>query len=283
MNGSYFIPAEKLTKFMSGGAMNAMEGVYVYGLTDPGVKRLLPPPLEPEDPANPLFMMYIVNIREPTFAPWYMEAGVGVVAKCGETAGLYFFNLQLSGPGALMGAYTGRELSGLPKKTCDRILVERTDAYAHCTVERGGVKLAEVELEMGRYNQPSFHMEQENCQATPGGKFVEGGGCLLHRYHIDGDVGFKDMEIIFYDSPMRFHSWEPATATVKLASTIDDPWGEIPLTSVLGAAWAKVDNSVRSQTTVYRYPGESVFEAMQYLYSGRYDRSLLCGGHQRYQ
>ena len=88
MHSSYFIPLEKVMKFMADAAMNSMEGVYVYGLTDPSVKRLLPPPLEPADPAYPMFMLYAVNIREPTFAPWYMEAGVGVMAKCGNTTGL---------------------------------------------------------------------------------------------------------------------------------------------------------------------------------------------------
>ena len=283
MHSSYFIPLEKVMKFMADAAMNSMEGVYVYGLTDPSVKRLLPPPLEPADPAYPMFMLYAVNIREPTFAPWYMEAGVGVMAKCGNTTGLYFFNLQLSGPGALMGAFTGREFSGLPKKICDRIRVERTDAYAHCFVERGGVKLVEVEMEMGRYNHPAFQLEQENCQTTPGGKLVEGGGCLLHRYGISEEGRLRNMEILYYDSPMRFHFWEPAAATVKLASAMDDPWGDIPLTTVLGAGWARVDNSVRSQTVIHRYQPEAGPEVMQYLYSGRYDRSLLCREHQRYE
>ena len=54
MHSSYFIPLEKVMKFMADAAMNSMEGVYVYGLTDPSVKRLLPPPLEPADPACPL-------------------------------------------------------------------------------------------------------------------------------------------------------------------------------------------------------------------------------------
>ena len=41
MHSSYFIPLEKVMKFMADAAMNSMEGVYVYGLTDPSVKRLL--------------------------------------------------------------------------------------------------------------------------------------------------------------------------------------------------------------------------------------------------
>ena len=280
MESSYFVPMEKLAGFMKDGAMNSQEGIYLFGITEPGVKRLLPPPLELTDPVNPQFYIYIVNIREPTFAPWYLEGGIGLMAKYKEQEGLYFLNLQLSGPGALMGAFTGREGSGLPKKLCERILVERTDTYGHCCIERNGVRLVDVELDIGKYNTTLYQPAQENCRDTPGG-IVTGGGCLLHRYRLDG--GFKDMEIIYYDSPTRYHSWEPASATVKLTSSVDDPWGDIPVVSVLGAGWAKCDNWVKSMSVLYRYPEEAGADTMQYLFAGRYDRSMLCEGHQIYE
>jgi acetoacetate decarboxylase len=262
--------------------MNSQEGIYVYGIADPSVKKLLPPPLELTDPDNPMFYLYIVNIREPSFGPWYLEGGIGVLAKYGEKTGIYFFNLQLSGPGALMGALIGREMYGLPKKLCEQIVVERTDEYGHCYIERNGVRLVDVELEIGQYNIPSIHMEQENCKDIPGGMMAEG-GCLLHKYHIDGEVGFTDMGLMYYDSPTRYYSWEPATATVKLASSIDDPWGEISVISILGATWAKCDNWIEKTSIIYRYPPDAAVDAMQYIYAGRYDRSLLCSGHQRYE
>ncbi|MEA5013862.1 MAG: acetoacetate decarboxylase family protein [Candidatus Limiplasma sp.] len=282
MQTSYFVPAQKLAGFMDGGAMNSQEGLYLFGIADPSVKRLLPPPLELADDRKPMFYVYIVNIREPTFAPWYLEGGIGVMARYKERTGLYFFNLQLSGPGALMGAFAGREASGLPKKLCQRIVVERTDARGHCCIERDGVRLVDVELEIGRYNDPSFHVEQEGCQEAPGGILTQG-GCLLHKYRLDG--GFKDMELIYYDSPTRYYAWEPAAATLTLASSPDDPWGDIPVVSVLGAGWAKCDNSVRGTSLLYRYPQDpaTALDTMQYLYAGRYDRSLLCRGHQRYE
>ena len=280
MESSYLIPMEKMANFMSGAAMNGMEGIHVYAIADPSVKRLLPPPLELADPGNPMIYIYAVNITEPTFGPWYLEGGIGVMAKYGDKAGCYFFNLQLSGPSALMAAFTGRESSGLPKKLCERILVERTDTYGHCCIERGGVRLVDVEMDIGKYNSPAFRQAQENCQNTPGGIMTDG-GCLLHRYHMD--KGFKDMEIVYYDSPTRFHLWEPATAKVKLTSSMDDPWGEIPLVSVLGAAWTKCDNLVQGTSILYRYPDDMAPEAMRYLFTGRYDRCLLCQEHQIYE
>jgi len=280
MKNNYFVPMEKLAGFMKEGGMNSQEGMFLYGITEPGVKELLPPPLELADPNNPLFYIYIVNIREPTFAPWYLEVGIGVVAKYGETAGLYFFNLQLSGPGAMMGAFTGREGSGLPKKLCERIVVERTDDQGHCRIERNGICLVDVKLEIGQYNDPGFLLEQDGLKGTQEPLITEG-GCLLHRYRLDD--GFKDLELIYYDSPTRFYTWEPAKATLELGSSPDEPWGSIPVASVLGAGWAISDNWVRGMSVLYHYSQEKVPEAMQYLYTGRYDQSLICKGHQIYE
>lgn len=281
MKSSYFTPKEKMAGFLKDAAMNNQEGIFLTGITDRSVQRLLPPPLELADPENPIFYLYIVNIREPTFAPWYMEGGIGVIARYKEKTGVYFFNLQLSGPGALMGAFTGREGSGLPKKLCERIVVERCDEYGHCYIERNGIRLVDVELKMGAYNQPDFHQEQEKAQTQTGGLLLEG-GCLLHKYRLNSETGIDDLEMIYYDSPTRYYSWEPASATVKLASSIDDPWGEIPLVSVVAAGWSVCDNFVRDMSTLYRYPREEGEKIMQYLFAGRYDRSLLCKSHQRY-
>lgn len=124
---------------------------------------MLPAPLELADKENPVFYAYIVNIREPTFAPWYMEGGIGIMAKLGDIFGLYFLGLQLTGPGALMGAFSGRETSGLPKKIGDRISVERSENSGHCFIERGGVRLLDVHLDIGKYNDKTFSMPQEGC------------------------------------------------------------------------------------------------------------------------
>jgi acetoacetate decarboxylase len=281
MKASYFIPKEKLMNFMAGASMNSQEGIQLFGVTDPKVKKLVPPPLELQHPESPIFYVYIVNIREPTFAPWYMEGGIGLMARYGEKEGLYFFNLQLSGPGALMGAFSGRESSGLPKKLCEKIVVDRVDDYAHCFIERKGVRLIDVELTIGQYNAPTFSLPQDAC--IPGKEpITTDGGCLLHKYRMS-EKGFTDIELLFYDSPTRYSTWEKASASVKLTSTIDDPWGEIPVVSVLGAGWMVSDNWVNSLTTLYRYPDDEVANAMQYLFSGRYDRCTLCKKHQRYE
>ena len=69
METSYRMPDVKMTGFARNMAMNAQEGLYLYGVADPSIQRLLPPPLELPDPNVPLFYLYAVNIREPTFVP----------------------------------------------------------------------------------------------------------------------------------------------------------------------------------------------------------------------
>ncbi|MGB7552578.1 MAG: acetoacetate decarboxylase family protein, partial [Chromatiaceae bacterium] len=72
-NGSYFIPREQIYPFFNPGSMNNEEGLYITWETDATVaRRVLPPPLELLFPDHPIVMAYVVNIREPTFAPWYM-------------------------------------------------------------------------------------------------------------------------------------------------------------------------------------------------------------------
>ena len=157
MDRGYQIPEDNITDFMKDGAMNDQYGIQLFFNTDAKKAReLLPPPLELADPSNPMAYAYIVNIRQPTFSPWYMEGGLGIMARLGDYAGVYFMGLMLSGPGSLMGAFSGREGSGLAKKLCERILVERTGDEGRCLIRRGGVDLIDVKLKIGSYNQKGY-------------------------------------------------------------------------------------------------------------------------------
>ena len=281
MNREYPIPQEKLKDFMSGGSMNSQYGIQLFAAADPQKAReLLPPPLELADPASPMAYAYIVNIREPSFAPWYMEGGVGILAKYKEYTGVYFLGLMVSGPGALMAAFSGRESSGLPKKLCERIVVERTGDEGHCFIERGGVRLIDVKLTIGAYNEPSLHQEQEG--STPEKPVTTGGGCLLHKFDMSAS-GITNLHMLSYSSPTRFYSWEPASAEVALASSLNDRWGELPVGKMFGAGWMVSDNWVDGLSTIYEYPETETSAPLGLLLPGRYDRCTLELSHQRYQ
>lgn len=281
MNGGYRIPEEKVGSFMGKAAMNNQYGIQLFAATDARKAReLLPRPLELADPSCPMAYAYIVNIREPTFAPWYMEGGLGILARYGQYVGVYFLGLMLSGPGALMGAFSGRELSGLPKKLCERIVVERTGNEGHCFIERGGIRLIDVKVTVGSYNDPAFHQEQEGC--SPENPVTTGGGCLLHMYRM-GAGGFSNLNMLYYNSPTRFFSWEPAAAEVTLGSSTDDRWGELPVSRVFGAGWMVSDNWVDGLSPVYEYPEAEIPSAMSRLLPGRYDRCTVEHPHQHYE
>ena len=250
MNGNFFVPIEKLKDYMKNGAMNSQEGVQIMGTAAPSAAKLLPPPLTLADPENPMFYAYVENIREPTFCPWYMEGGLGVMAKYGEYTGLYFLSIMLSGPGAFAGMWSGREISGLPKKVCERISVSRV-----------------------------ADMRQEG--ASRENPITTRGGCLLHKYTMDG-LDFTDMEMIYYDSQTRYYSWEPCSAALKINSSIDDPWGALEIKNVLAAGWMVSDNWA-SYSRVYSYADEEAAVAMQHLYYGRYDRCMISSAHQKYE
>jgi len=282
-NGSYFIPREQLYPYMNPGEMNNEEGLYIYWETDPAAaRRVLPPIFELQDPAHPIAMVYVVNIREPTFAPWYMEGGLMLLCRYGEVPGVYILNLQLSGPGALMGLCSGRE-AGLPKKICERIVVERTGDTARALIEAKGRRIFDVEVELGGYNDPL--MGQMCAGLGPGTRAR--GSCFLFQYETgkapDKHVIYNRVKLINYDSATDYKTWEPASIrSFEMEPSLDDPWAELSVVNPLGAGYSVNSNPVLGVSTLAEFQGEEADRLMPYLFSGRWDRSTIVTGSQRY-
>ena len=283
-NGSFFIPREQIYPFFNPGSMNNEEGLYLCWETDPAVaRRVLPPPLALMNPEHPVVMVYVVNIREPTFAPWYMEAGLMMLCSYGATAGVTILNLQLSGPGASTGMCSGREFSGLPKKMCERIVVERTDDCARAFVESKGKRIFDVDVELGAYNDPlAAQLYKDN---GPGRR--ERGSCLLFQYEFgaapDGRMTFPKMRLVNYDSVTDYQTWEPASIkSIKMEPSLDDPWAELSVVKPLGAAYSINSNCDVRVSHLAQFEGGEADNLISYLFSGRWDRSTISAGHQRY-
>ncbi len=284
-NGSYFIPREQIYSFMNPGAMNNQEGLYIHWETDPAAaRRVLPPQLDLVDPAHPIVTVYVVNIREPTFAPWYMEGSLCLRCRYGEIVGYYLVNLQLSGPGAHMGLCSGRETGGLPKKMCERIVVERNGEWASALIERKGRRIFSVEVEMGGYNDPI--MEVWCKDYGPGYRGRD--ACLLFRYEYgqapEGHTIFQKTHLIHYDSVIDFQTWEPACVTsLDMEPSLDDPWAELAVVKPLGAGYSVNSNWVAGVSALAEFEGDDADSLFSYLFSGRWDRSTLVAGRfQRY-
>jgi acetoacetate decarboxylase len=283
-NGSFFVPREQIYPFFNPGEMNNEEGLYLCWETDPAVaRRVLPPPLKLVSPEHPVVMAYIVNIREPTFAPWYMEAALMLLCTYDQMAGVYMMNLQLSGPGAPMGMCGGREFSGLPKKLCERIGVERTDDCAHAFIEAKGKRIFDVDVELGVYNDA--FAEQVYDDAGPGRQARS--SCFLFQYECgsapEGHTTFPKMYLINYDSLTDYKTWEPAAIkSIKMEPSFDDPWAELLVVKPLGAAYSINSNRDVRTSHLAQLGGDEADSLISYLFSGRWDRSTICAGHQRY-
>lgn len=273
-NGSFFLPRERLFPFCSPSAMNNEEGLFLTWETEPAAaRRVLPPMLELIDPAHPVVCAYVVNIREPSFGPWYMEGALMLLCRHGDAPGVHFLNIQVSGPGANMGLRTGVD-AGLPKKLCERIVVERTDTYARAFVERKGRRIFDAEIEITggddgrsgrRETSTGFTFTYEPSSAPDGRTFLS--KVTLHGY----------------ESAMEFHRSEPARiASIAMEPSLDDPWAELAVVKPLAASYATASNPVLKVSPIQQFEGEEADRLFSYLFAGRFDPSTICTGHQQY-
>jgi len=252
--------------------MNDITAATIYAIPDPSIKAIIPPPLELTDPA--LLIIYVSDIRKPTFAAPYMEGGIGVLTKLkdkdGRThTGIYYFNLQLCGAGSQNATFMGREEAGLPKKFADLINLKRERNNVLFQIERNGVRLLEARLKIGHYNDPCFTNGLEYLDPRRG--VLKEDSVLTHRYNTDNTDGLHNMNIYYYNSPTVYYHYESAYATVKLQSSASDPWGEIKIAKILGGSWAKNNNFVVDVTKIYSYTNTEAINVMRYLYTGRFD------------
>lgn len=91
------------------------------------------------------------------------------------------------------------------------------------------------------------------------------------------------MSLINYDSVTDYQSWEPACIqSIRMESSLDDPWAELVVVRPLGAAYSINSNWVPSISRMAKFEGEEADNLISYLFAGRWDRSTICAGHQRY-
>ena len=279
-NGSFFIPQEKLS---TSSAMKNFEGLQLFWETDRAVaRRILPPPLELPDPEHPIVYAYVANIREPGFAPWYMEAGLALFSRFRETVGPYFLNIQLNGPGALMGMCLGRDHFGLPKKLCERIVVERIDDCARVFVEAKGKRIFDVEAELGAYSEP---MMAQMFPAKLGPQ--EKSNCFVFQYEQalapDGRLTCPKARLCSYGNVSDVLSVEPASIkSIVMEPSLDDPWAELSVAKPPAATYGAHSEGSAQLLELARLDGDKADRLVSYLFSGRFDRSMICKGHQRF-
>jgi acetoacetate decarboxylase len=242
--------------------MNNAEGIYIAWASDQeAIEKLLPAPLKA---VGPLATAYVINIQEPTFSNSYKEAALILPCAYNGQPAAYALTMLLEGTDN--GVFAGREELGIPKKN-GNISLSRVGDVAKAKVERYGTTLLELECEIGAYNTPT-------AQAVFGdrGPGVQSEGKqIFFKFNIDQDENanktFTNLKLLEVKNQSKFYAWEPATGSVKLQSTMNDPWAELPVRQVIGSAWCKMDiGLVGAKTT----PMDNANEIIPYLLT-RYD------------
>ncbi len=260
--------------------MGDEKGVYFTYRSDiQAIAGIVPKPLEV---AFPMVSGYIVNINRPAFTLPYREAMLGVYVKFGSQVGLYPVSFLLSGPGAEMATLPGREKFGLPKKMCeheDDIQIIRSEGAVRATACRHGVVLADVSVKLdGAYNSPGA----EACYqgAADGGK--SGGVSFYMHPSMEPDENgipvFTRVNVYSNVAEYSYRIWQPGKVTVRLKSSADDPWGQLPVLENLGGAYSENDIEMKELIKVAEADPEL---AVPKLLTSRYDRLGLAGGEQQ--
>ncbi len=268
---SFITAPDDMSNFGKVSLMKDQEGVYLAYLTDPcAIAKILPPPLKPFQ--IPVVTVSICHIKEPTFADDYYEAILGVYCTYGTQLGLYPISLVLGGPGAEMAVQCGRDNGSIPKKLGSEFVIRRNDDIVTASVCRRGTELVNVSLKIGEYNNAMAAMLYQFPEA---GKKTYGGGFYFHldrEPDKEGKSHFQNGALLQNLCEYTYHSWEPGFAALKLNSSIDDPWAELPIKTVVGGAYASNDLMVHKLNLCEEIDADIL---APYLLTGRYDRTAF--------
>lgn len=268
---SFITAPDDMPNFGKISLMKNQEGVYLAYLTDPAaIVRILPPPLKPF--SVPVVTVSVCHVKEPTFADDYYEAILGVYCTYGKQLGLYPIGLVLGGPGAEMAVQCGRDNGSIPKKLGSEFVIRRNGEHITAQVCRRGTELVNIDLEVGEYNNAMTGMLYQFPEA---GKKTYGGGFYFHldrEPDTEGKSHFQNGALLQNLCEYNYHSWEPGFASVELKSSIDDPWGELPIRTVIGGAYSSNDLMVHKLNLCEEIDADIL---APYLLTARYDRTAF--------
>lgn len=268
---SFRVSDGDLPNFGKVSLMKNQEGVYLAYLTDPAaIARVLPPPLKPF--SIPVVTLSVCHVKEPTFADDYYEAILGVYATYGATLGLYPLGLVLGGPGAEMAVQCGRDNGSIPKKLGAEFVMRRNGDTVTAQVTRRGTQLVDLSMELGQYNSS---LTGTLYQFPAPGKKTYGGGFYFHFDREPDEQGvshFMNGCLLQNLCEYTYHTWMPGFGSLRLQSSIDDPWAELPINTIVGGAYSCNDLMVHKLNLADKVDADDI---VPYLLTGRYDRTAF--------
>jgi acetoacetate decarboxylase len=204
-------------------------------LTQPEtVAHVLPPPLEPA--AEPR-VTAMVGRWQSNCVGDFTGGALYVAARFGEIEADYVLAMYMD---TFESIAFGRELFGEPKKQAATRL-HRRGSHAVGHVERHGVRLIELEAELGENTGPvQVKGANFNVKALPA---------------TDG-VGLEDDAVLTlaeFDNPLDVV--REGTGTVRLRGTVHDPLDELEIVEVLRATYIEGDLISRARSLI-RIPAE---------------------------
>jgi hypothetical protein len=266
---SFRVSKEEISNFGKISLMDNQEGIYISYLTDPAaIARILPPPLKPF--SMPVVTLSICHVNNPSFADDYYEAILGVYAMYGKNLGLYPVGLVLGGSGAEMAVQCGRDNGSIPKKLGAEFVLRRNGDMVTASVTRRGTQLIEASVKLGEYNSP---LTAALYQAPAPGKQVFGGGFYFHFDRQPDENGvshFGNGALLGNLCEYNYQTWEPGFVSMNLKSSVDDPWAELPINTIVGGAYSKNSLLVHKLNLLEKVETDDV---IPYLLTGRYDRT----------
>ena len=182
------------------------------------------------------------HIKDPTFADNYYETILGVYCTYKGQLGMYTISLLLGGQGAEMATQLGRDNSAIPKKLDAEFVIRKNDETGKVTVgvTRRGTQIIDLEMQLGCYNHPLMHVLY---QAPAPGAETAGSGYYIHFDRLPGEDGMWRFDNVFLLRNIvkyKYDDWKPGFVTkLELKSSIDDPWGCLPVNTIIGGAYAE--------------------------------------------
>jgi len=251
---------DMVKKFISYSKMSGQDGLYMLYLTDPAaIKRVLPKPLKPY--MMPVVMISACDVQNPSFARRYQEAVMYILCYHEKQLGWYCVSLLLGGAGAEMATQIGRD-GGYAKKLGAEFEFQKNGDTVRVLISRFGAQILDAKVKVGEYNHPMAHGLFGN--PTVGEKQTQ--TMYLYLYNR------KMASMVQSDTEFDYYKWMPGFADIKLNSSLDDAWNDLPVKHVIGGAYCVNDLLLKSFGVAAQVDTKEVLAKLLYT---RYDKSTF--------